>query len=76
MTSRLTNRIMKMEMRTAPVDIAKWRNTPAELCPDWVLCTILLDRPVSPAEADVLDKDKEFGRRLEWLCATGEGTDE
>ena len=29
-----------------------------------------------PAEANVLDKDKEFGRWLEALCATGEGTDE
>ncbi len=76
MTSKLTGRIIKMEKRTAPVDIAKWMHLPVREVPDWVLCTIILDRPVSPAEADVLDKDKEFGRWLEALCATGEGTDE
>ncbi len=28
MTSRLNNRIMKMEKRTAPVDLEKWMRTP------------------------------------------------
>ncbi len=76
MTSKLTNRIMKIEKRTAPVDIAKWMHLPVREMPDWVLCTIILGRTVGPAEAGVLDKDKEFGWRLEALCATGEGTDE
>ncbi|MCZ6860280.1 MAG: hypothetical protein O7I42_08380 [Alphaproteobacteria bacterium] len=29
-------------------------------------------RPVSPAEADRLNKDDEFWRRIELLCAIGE----
>ena len=37
MTSKLARRIVKMERRTAPVDLEKWRNTPVELRPDWVL---------------------------------------
>ena len=76
MTSKLTGRIIKVEKRTAPVDIAKWMHLPVREMPDWVLCTIILGRTVGPAEAGVLDKDKEFGWRLEALCATGEGTDE
>ncbi len=76
MTSRLTNRLMKMEKRTAPVDLEKWRRTPVREMPDWVLCTIILDRPVSPAEADRLNKDDEFWRRFELLCAIGEENDE
>ena len=70
MTGRLTNRIMKMEKRTAPVDIEKWRNTPVEHCPDWVLISIMLDRPVSPAEADRLNSDGEFCAEIEALVAS------
>jgi len=65
-----------MEKRTAPVDLEKWRNTPVELMPDWVLESLILDRPVSPAEADRLSKDGEYGRRSELLCAIGEENDE
>ena len=72
----MTNRIMKLEKRVAPVDIAKWMRLPVGEMPDWVLCTISLDHPVSPAEASVLDKDKEFGRRFELLRAADEGTAE
>ena len=76
MTSKLTNRIMKMEKRTAPVDIEKWWNTPVEHCPDWVVLSIVLDRPVSPAEADQLNNDDEFWRQIELLCAIGEVNDQ
>ncbi len=61
-----------MEKRTAPVDLEKWRNTPVQEMPDWVLESLILGRPVSPAEADRLDKDDEFLRRIELLCAIGE----
>ena len=76
MTSRLNNRIMKMEMRTAPVDLEKWRRTPVREMPDWVVISILLDRPVSPTEADRLNKDDEFWRQIELLCAIGEVNDQ
>ena len=70
MTGRLTGRIMKIEKRTAPVELAKWRNTPVELCPDWVLISIMLDRPVSPAETDRLNSDDEFCAEIEALVAS------
>ena len=70
MTSKLTGRIMKIEKRTAPVDIAKWMHLPVREVPDWVLCTILLDRPVGPAEADRLNKDDEFWTEIEALVAS------
>ena len=76
MTGKLTGRIIKMEKRTAPVDIAKWMHLPVREMPDWVLCTILLDRPVSPAEADRLNEDDEFWAMCEALCAIGEENDE
>ena len=76
MTSKLTGRITKMEKRTAPVDLEKWRNTPVQEMPDWVLTSILLKRQVSPAESDRLDKDDEYSRRIELLCAIGEENDE
>ncbi len=76
MTSKLTSRITKMEKRTAPVDLEKWRNTPVQEMPDWVLESLILGRPVSPAEADRLNKDDEYGRRIELLCAIGEENDE
>ena len=76
MTSKLTSRIMKMEKRTAPVDVEKWRNTPVQEMPDWVLKSLLLERPVSPAESDRLEKDGEYCRRTELLCAIGEENDE
>ena len=76
MTSKLTGRITKMEKRTAPVDLEKWRNTPVELMPDWVLESLILDRPVSPAEADRLSKDGEYGRWIDLLCGIGEENDE
>ncbi len=44
--------------------------------PDWVLLSIILDRPVSPAEADALDKEDEIIRQIELLCAIGEENDE
>ncbi len=40
--------IVKLERRTAPVDLDKWWNTPVEQRPDWVLISQILDRPVSP----------------------------
>ncbi len=77
MTSRLNNRIMKMEKRTAPVDISKWMHTPVREMPDWVVISIVLDRPVSPAEADRLNKDDGFWAQIEALVASfPEGTDE
>ncbi len=76
MTSRLNNRIMKMEKRTAPVDLEKWRNMPVQEMPDWVLESLILGRPVSPAEADRLSKDGEYCRRSDLLCAIGEENDE
>ncbi len=76
MTSKLTGRIMKMEKRTAPVDLEKWRNTPVQEMPDWVLESLILGRPVSPAESDRLNKDGEYGRWIELLCAIGEENDE
>ncbi len=75
MTSKLPGRITKMEKRTAPVDPEKWRNTPVELMPDWVLNSLLLERPVSPAESDRLEKDGEYCRRTELLRAIGEEND-
>ena len=66
-----------MEKRVAPVDIAKWMRLPVGEMPDWVLCTIMLDHPVSPAEADLLNKDDEFWPEIEALDASlREGTDE
>ncbi len=65
-----------MEKRTAPVDFEKWRNTPVQEMPDWVLESLILGRPVSPAEADRLNKDGEFLRLSELLCAIGEENDE
>ncbi len=76
MTSKLTSRITKMEKRTAPVDLEKWRNTPVQEMPDWVLESLILGRPVSPAEADRLNKDGEYCRRSDLLCAIGEENDE
>ena len=76
MTSKLARRIVKMERRTAPVDISKWWNTPIESMPDWVLLSIILDRPVSAAETHALDKDDEVSRQIEMLCAIGEENDE
>ncbi len=70
MTSKLINRMIKIEKRTAPVDIAKWMHLPVREMPDWVLCTIILDRPVSPAEADRLNKDDEFWTEIEALVAS------
>ncbi len=65
-----------MEKRTAPVDLEKWRNTPVQEMPDWVLESLILGRSVSPAEADRLNKDGEYGRLIELLCAIGEENDE
>ncbi len=76
MTNKLTGRIMKMERRTAPVDLEKWRNTPVQEMPDWVLNSILLERPVRPAESDRLEKDGEYCRRTDLLRAIGEENDE
>ncbi len=76
MTSKLTNRIMKMEKRTAPVDISKWMHTPVREMPDWVVISIVLDRQVSPAEADRLNEDDGFWRRIESLCAVDVESDE
>ncbi len=71
MTSKLTNRVMKMEMRTAPVDFKKWRNTPVEHCPDWVLISRIVGRIVSPEEADELYEDEEFWAGVEAVIASG-----
>ncbi len=70
MTSKLTGRIMKMEKRTAPVDLEKWRNTPVELWPDWVLMSEILDRLVSPEQADRLDRDERVGTLIEALIVS------
>ncbi len=40
--------------------------------PDWVVISIVLDRQVSSAEADRLNRDDEFWRQIELLCAIGE----
>ncbi len=76
MTSKLTGRLTQMEKRTAPVDLEKWRNTPVQEMPDWVVTSILLKRQVSPAESDRLNKDGEYWRRIELLCAIGVENDE
>ncbi len=60
MTSRLTNRITKIELRIAPVDILKWMNAPVELLPDWVLISHIVGRPVSPEEAADIYEDEGF----------------
>ena len=65
-----------MEKRSAPVDLEKWRNTPVQEMPDWVLESIILGRPVSPADTERLNKDGEYCRRIELLCAIGEENDE
>ncbi len=70
MTSRLTTRLVKMERRTAPVDLEKWRNTPVELWPDWVLMSEILDRLVSPEQADRLDRDERVGTLIEALIVS------
>ena len=70
MTGRLTNRIMKMEMRTAPVELAKWWNVPLEIRPDWVLISQILDRQVSPEQADRLDRDEKFETLIEALVVS------
>ncbi len=70
MMSTLTGRIMKMEKRTAPVDLEKWRNTPVELWPDWVLMSEILDRLVSPEQADRLDRDERVGTLIEALIVS------
>ena len=70
MTSKLTSRITKMEKRTAPVDLEKWRNTPVELWPDWVLMSEILDRLVSPEQADRLDRDERVGTLIEALIVS------
>ena len=44
--------------------------------PDWVLKSMILDRPVSPAESDRLEKDGEYCRRSELLRAIGEENEE
>ncbi len=67
MTSKLTGRVMKLERRTAPVDLEKWRNTPAELCPDWVLISRIVGRPVSPEAAEEIYEDEGFWRQIEAL---------
>ncbi len=75
MTSKLTGRIVKLEKRTGPVDIAKWMHLPVDEMPDWVLWTIILDHPVSPAEADVLEKIDGVDRQIE-LIRDAEEADE
>ena len=70
MTSKLTSRITKMEKRTAPVDLEKWRNTPVELWPGWVLMSEILDRLVSPEQADRLDRDERVGTLIEALIVS------
>ncbi len=70
MTSKLTGRIMKMEKRTAPVDLEKWRNTPVQEMPDWVLMSKILDRLVSPEQADRLDRDERVGTLIEALIVS------
>ena len=76
MTSKLSGRIMKIEKRTGPVDIAKWMHLPVGEIPDWVIYTFILDRPVSPTEADLLNRDEEVGRWIELLRAADEESDE
>ncbi len=76
MTSRLTGRIVKLERRTAPVDFERWMHLPVDEMPDWVLWTIILDHPVSPAEADVLDKIDGVDRQIELICNAEDGTGE
>ncbi len=73
MMKNLDNRIVKLEKRTASVDIDKWQNTPVELMPDWVLINIILDRPVSPEEAAVLDEDEGFWAEIEARVASADG---
>ena len=70
MMSKLTSRIIKIEKRTAPVDLEKWRNTPVELWPDWVLMSEILDRLVSPEQADRLDRDERVGTLIEALIVS------
>ncbi len=69
MTSKLTGRVVKLERRTAPVDFEKWRNTSVELCPDWVLISRIVGRPVSPEEAAELEEDEGFWAEIEALNA-------
>ena len=76
MTNKLTNRIMKIEKRTGPADISKWMRSPIREIPDWVLFTLMFDRPVSPAEANRLNRDEEVGRRIELCRSIGEENDE
>ena len=76
MTSKLSGRIMKIEKRTGPVDIAKWMRMPVGEMPDWVLYTGILNLPVSPTEADQLNRFEEVGRWIELLCAAVEESDE
>ena len=40
--------------------------------PDWVLWTIILDHPVSPAQADVLNKVDHLDRQIELICDSEE----
>ncbi len=61
---------IKPERRTGPVDIARWQDTPPDLCPGWVLISYILDRPVSPEEAAVLYEDNEFWAAIEARVAS------
>ena len=70
MTSKLTGRIEKMERRTAPDDLERWQNTPVEMRPDWVLTSQILDRLVTPEQADRLDRDEKFETLIEALVVS------
>ena len=71
MISRFERRIAKLEKRYTPwADMEQWRNCDADDLPDWALCSIILDRPVSPEEAAELDEDEEFGRLLDAIASS------
>ncbi len=76
MTSKLTGRVVELKLRTAPDDLERWLKAPVDIRPDWVLMSEILDRLLSPAEADRLNKDDEVWRRIELLCAADEESDE
>ena len=69
MTSKLTGQIVRLERRTTPVDLERWLNAPVRIRPDWVLISQILDRLVSPEEADRLNKDDGFWGEVEAVAA-------
>ena len=65
MTSKLTGRVVELKLRTAPDDFERWLKAPVDIRPDWVLMSEVLDRLVSPGEADRLIKDDGFWSNVE-----------